>query len=163
MRRVIRCTGARVVTGTAFGVLALLSLPSFWQHSSSSYVLGALLGSVSIFFFVRGVRSGYMASDTATLTVRTLLRTSRFELNSLRSVEIHEYRQITRRVFPNLILKDGNSYKLSEFFQQARFYNADSETGIVRRAAAFVESAIDASRFADPGSEDTESRPKRNT
>ena len=139
---VVRSSQQRIVVTLSSGLLLLVFVgaSAAAKHESDrlTYAILALLCAFGIF---RGVRSGYLAVSSISVTVRTIFRTSKFDLATIQSVDPVSVAQATRRVFPVISFLDGSQYKLSEFFAQKRAYQRSPEDSIVTLAIRAIESA----------------------
>ena len=113
---VVRSSQQRIVVTLSSGLLLLVFVgaSAAAKHESDrlTYAILALLCAFGIF---RGVRSGYLAVSSISVTVRTIFRTSKFDLATIQSVDPVSVAQATRRVFPVISFLDGSQYKVSEF------------------------------------------------
>jgi hypothetical protein len=122
-----------------FVVVALLFAADLTAGPRSVRVLSALLVSMSLVGMFRASRAGHLEVTRNKVTVRTFFRTKVMNQDSIESVEPLEVAQVTRRVFPVITLKDGRSYRVSEFFSQRGSYQKDMEQSIVFKAIKAIE------------------------
>lgn len=122
----------------ACGLLFAFDLTS---GPTSVRVISALLVGVSSVGIFRASRAGHLEVSRKTVTVRTFIRTKVLDQVSIESVEPLAVAQVTQRVFPVIMLKDGGQYRVSEFFSQHRWYHKNVERSIVTKAIRAIESA----------------------
>lgn len=121
---VLRSTSARAFMSIYFVfAMTLFLLAAFTNRSSAAFPI--VLVVLCLFGLFRSVRCGYVAISQEELIVRTLVRTRVFRLKDIRDIEVREYIQFSTRVRAVLILDNGQSYPLSEFFLRKSLYNSD--------------------------------------
>lgn len=117
----------------AFLLSALVFITQLGNRSLSVRILCSILGVICVIGVIRSSRSGVITLESNTIKIRTLYTSKTFEAEDIARVEARPILQITPRVIPVLIFRDGQEYRLSEFFVQLRtFRRSPKQNSVVR-------------------------------
>ncbi len=122
----------------AFTIAALVFVAQLGNSSNSVRVICSVFGAFCLVGVVRSSRSGFIEMDTETIKVRTLYRCRTFALKDIDRVEARSFLQVTSRVMPVLIFRDGREYRLSEFFVQHKTFRDSPDENLVTRVVDVI-------------------------
>lgn len=140
---VVRSTMPRIGAPLTFGALTAAWIPAFfeatpiWDRVRIGIVIGLCATAV-----VRGVRSGYLEVCPTRVKVRTLFRTKTMPVSTIRSVEARLTLENNWRMIPVVVLLDGRTYRLSEFFVWKRSYDRNPQNNLVTHAVQAIEGCL---------------------
>lgn len=117
---ILRSNSTRIFMSSYFIFIDLVFLTALSKNGVAPFPVAIVL--FCLYGIFRSVRCGYVAVGDEKVIVRTLIRSRTFKTKDIMSVEPRFYIQFTSRVRPVLLLKDGGTYPLSEFFMQKRLY-----------------------------------------
>ena len=132
------------LSALAFAIIGTLFIAPIASKMAFDRVFGIIIVFICSVGVFRGLRSGYLAISDSAIFVRTLFRTTTFKLEAIKAIEPLYLTQATKRICPQILLKDGGKYRLSEFFVSRRIYDKGSARNIVNKVISQVDKRLSA-------------------